>query len=774
MASSSSSTGLTSTGGLNGLGIVGLNSGMDTTSIIQKMMQYDKAPLNQFNQQIQTLQWEATAYQTINTSMASLKDTVSALELQASYNTKSLTNSNNQMVAATAATNAVNGTYTINVTQAATYAYNNSSTNALFPSQIIGTSISKVDISDAQDHFQITVDGQAVDVDLSTLDGKEYTVTGSGNNDSLNDLANAIQDQIAKTTFDNGTVVKVQVTSNNQLDFYTTDGASHNIVLNDSTDNTVLGKLGYTDGAKVTGADTQDSLFLIQSQFTTDGSTFLNNKQQSDKFSFSINGCNFTDLTYGGTTIDSLISQINSSSAGVNAYFDSNTGKLMLTATKSGDYNNGNPGIMITDNDGVLSNLFHITQSTKGDYDNNSATPDTYPAGAVGTNAQFSINGTSFSQASNSVTLKGVTFNITGTGSSAVTVSTNTEDISKKIGDFVTAYNKVLSDMYTQINQKRPTKNDNYYDPLTDDQKSSMSDTEITQWNTLAQQGLLNNDSILLDITNNMRGEMSQAVYNPLTISGATLTGSVTLTDTSNQFTFTVGSDTEQITLDAGTYTADQLKVALQQKLDNTFGTNRVQVSADTMIKGKQLTFTTNNVAMSFSNGTKNNGLNLLGLNSGQSVSASYSTLSQIGITTGDYSENGALHLDTTKLANALESDPDAVMRLLTKNATASLPVTASNSDKQKAAITDGIFVQLFNTLSDSVGRLTDQAGVANSDYSNSTVGKQISNDQTQASDIQDRLDAEESRYWTMFNNMETALSTLNSQMSMITSMLGN
>ena len=116
---------------------------------------------------------------------------------------------------------------------------------------------------------------------------------------------------------------------------------------------------------------------------------------------------------------------------------------------------------------------------------------------------------------------------------------------------------------------------------------------------------------------------------------------------------------TKQITLAANSYSATNLKSALQQQLDATFGLNRVQVG----LNGKQLTFTAQNTAMSVSSGTQNNGLSQLGFSNGASVNSSYSTLSQIGITTGDYSENGELHLDTATLTTALQNDPDGVLR---------------------------------------------------------------------------------------------------------------
>ncbi|HEX3044357.1 MAG TPA: flagellar filament capping protein FliD, partial [Bacillota bacterium] len=109
----------------------------------------------------------------------------------------------------------------------------------------------------------------------------------------------------------------------------------------------------------------------------------------------------------------------------------------------------------------------------------------------------------------------------------------------------------------------------------------------------------------------------------------------------------------------------------LQQKLDSAFGTNRIRVALN---GSNGLTFTSQNAPMTLSNGSQNNGLGLLGFSNGANVKATYSMLSQIGITTGSYTENGKLHLDTQVLQNALANDPDGVLRLLTNSETITPP----------------------------------------------------------------------------------------------------
>ena len=139
MASSSSSSLTTVSGGVNGLGIAGISSGLDTTDLVTKLSQYEQEPIDSENQQIQILQWKENDYRTQNTSLSNLQQTVSNLRLQAAYMTKTVSSSNQQVVNATAGTNGVDGTYSVAVSQLATYATNESSTGFLLNSTLVGS-----------------------------------------------------------------------------------------------------------------------------------------------------------------------------------------------------------------------------------------------------------------------------------------------------------------------------------------------------------------------------------------------------------------------------------------------------------------------------------------------------------------------------------------------------------------------------------------------------------------------------------------------------------
>ncbi len=55
--------------------ITGLNSGLDVDSLVKKMMDAEKRPLNKLNQQKQTLEWKRDAYREVNTQIADMYST---------------------------------------------------------------------------------------------------------------------------------------------------------------------------------------------------------------------------------------------------------------------------------------------------------------------------------------------------------------------------------------------------------------------------------------------------------------------------------------------------------------------------------------------------------------------------------------------------------------------------------------------------------------------------------------------------------------------------
>ncbi|BCV20799.1 flagellar hook-associated protein 2 [Moorella sp. Hama-1] len=261
------------------------------------------------------------------------------------------------------------------------------------------------------------------------------------------------------------------------------------------------------------GSTTTISFILEGSVKDADGSY----KQQT--FSFAA----------GDKTIYDVVNDINSANLGIQASYDSVNNRFMLISPGTGATQHLK---LVSDSNSFLSGTLQLQITSGEKFINQTPTEITSPeALGVGTdytgvNAQFTLNGVTFSEPTNTFTIAGVTYELRQAGTTAnVTVSSDTDAIFNAIKDFVSAYNDVIA----QINSKLSETRHSDYPPLTDDQRAAMSADEIKKWEDMARSGLLQNDPLLDGIVNTMRLSMATIVpgltggqYNTLSSIGIT------------------------------------------------------------------------------------------------------------------------------------------------------------------------------------------------------------------------------------------------------------
>ncbi|TWT27809.1 flagellar filament capping protein FliD [Planomicrobium sp. CPCC 101110] len=123
--------------------------------------------------------------------------------------------------------------------------------------------------------------------------------------------------------------------------------------------------------------------------------------------------------------------------------------------------------------------------------------------------------------------------------------------------------------------------------------------------------------------------------------------------------------------------------------------------------------------------------------------------LSEIGISTGSYSEGGKLFIDEDLLKEKLNSNPDEVMNLFTNKV----------GDRSV-----GVGALVYEELNDVIKKLSERAGSPASTIDNSTISKKIKQMNQEITRWQDKLVRIEDRYWKQFTAMEKAMSQMNSQ----------
>ena len=129
-----------------------------------------------------------------------------------------------------------------------------------------------------------------------------------------------------------------------------------------------------------------------------------------------------------------------------------------------------------------------------------------------GQDAIIKLNGVEFTSSSNTFTVNGLTIEaqaVTGDGDEnavAINTTVDTQGIYDKIKDFLSEYNSVINEI-TKLYNADSAKD---YEPLSDEERESMSDEQIEKWENKIKSALLRRDNSLGNIMNAMVNSMSQ------------------------------------------------------------------------------------------------------------------------------------------------------------------------------------------------------------------------------------------------------------------------
>jgi flagellar hook-associated protein 2 len=220
-------------------------------------------------------------------------------------------------------------------------------------------------------------------------------------------------------------------------------------------------------------------------------------------------------------TVDDIISKFNSSSLGVTMFKD-DSGSLVMTNNKT-----GTAGQILVDPNSI--SFLKDKLGFQVDTTSNILNVDTSKPAQ---DASITLNGYPMTEKSNTFTINGVSYTIKGVTPKDVnnnnipvniSTATDVDSIYNSIKTFVDKYNDVIKKVNDKISEKR----ERDFAPLTDDQRASMNDTQISQWETKAKSGMLSNDSLLSGGLSKMR----QDLYSPVSgVSGYTQLSQIGIT----------------------------------------------------------------------------------------------------------------------------------------------------------------------------------------------------------------------------------------------------
>lgn len=612
--------------------VTGMVSGLDVDSLVASAMEAEMYEYNKVYQDRQLTEWKTDAYQDVISDLSTFEDTYfnylnsdSNMLSMSSYSVMTASSSSSA-VDVKAGDDAFDEQHTLEVTQLPTAASYSSSSSV---SRTVAATAA-VDYSNLDGTLVFDVDGTEKEIDLSGVN-------------SESDLQTAIDKAIGSGK------IAVSTNADGYLEMAVVNGSGVTQVDISDTSDSILTALGFDSGSVLTNRlDTELTLAEINGSMTTPFSFDSNSE-----INLSINGVDFTFSEE--TTLEEMMLEINSSpDAAVTMSYKSSTGTFSIVADQTG-----------------LGDTIELSETGSTFLDSLGLSY------TEGQDAVIILDGETLIRSDNTFSVDDVTYTLNDVTTEAVgiDVSVNTDSAYDMIETFVNAYNDLIDSLESIVSEEY----DNDYPPLTESQKSEMSDDEIESWEQYAKAGVLEDDAYIEDLLSDMRS----ALYEPV---------------------------------------------------------------------------------------------------AGVGIS-----LSDIGITTGDYSEKGKLKIDEDILREALEKDSESVILLFAQeSSTYPGTTTARDLDGGEMAVRyeeEGLMFRLYDAIENKVstqrdangnkGSLLELAGKeGDSSESDNTLYYEYENYTEELFNLEEWLIEKEEELYADYTVMETAITNMNAELEALYSMM--
>lgn len=557
----------------------GLMSGMDTESIIQELVSVKQTKVDDAKKAQTKLQWKQDAWKELNTKLKNLQAKyVANMRFVSSYSKRTTKVSNSNAVSVITGENAVNGVQSLQINQLAKTGYlTGAQIKAADGSSLTAASkLSDLGVT-GEGTFNITAGGKSVDI----------TVNGDS---TISDVLNKLKEAGVNANFD----------AKNQRFFVSASasGADNDfsITASDSTGDAALSTLGlkvgltgdkgdkatlakyqeyaafYVSGddaatlaninkdgritkdidSKVssyleqyksllsTKSDAQKKIDEINEKYkdssldTVENYTKQLEAKQKEKTELEEKIKNLTDGVEKDTAqkeLDTLNEEIKAlSEKKTDAQSLESTQKSITDAdTKIADIQKHITVTEGTDADGNATYTAEATQNLKDQVNNSYLSQAKYASEVItainngsytatgatkvsGQDAMITLNGAEFTGSTNVFEINGLTFTALNETKAGEDITVTTEDDVDGIYDMVKSFLKEYNSIINEMDKLYNADSAKGYEPLTDDEKDAMSDSEVEKYETKIKDALLRRDSNLSTVSSALKEIMSGGV----------------------------------------------------------------------------------------------------------------------------------------------------------------------------------------------------------------------------------------------------------------------
>lgn len=528
----------------------GLASGMDTESIVTELMKVQRLKSTKIENKITMLEWKQEKWKALNTKIYSFyTGSLSKMRMQGSFLAKKATSSNEAKATITAATNAPEGTHSLQVKQLASA--------QIMTSGQMGTDINGKQITSATLLKDLGFD--ANEGSTITINAGQKTVTlDVGKSTTVNDFLTACKNAGLNANYDTSqkrffiSSKESGVNNSFSITMNSSEEAQDRNAIRDflnygslgSTQKSTVDKLlqSYIDPTLVEADRTaiKDSLLKIKHDSVRQSyiNSYINNQDNIDAVTAEERERLEAELPEGETldqkVLDAAVKKKlqEKATAAANAEFEAwkagsaDTSNVfeaaetdlenLLTSYSTDDFDDST--IVKTNSLGLLK-LDEVIKNADGSVTRSTSNSTLVEA----RDAVIILDGVEMNGSSNDFTVNGLTITLKGVTAGANTadpsddeiitvgVTGNSQAIYDSIKDFIKTYNELLKEMNEAYNAVSARG----YDPLTDEQKEAMTDSQIEKWEAKIKDSLLRRDDTLNSILSSMRTILSGSVdYN--------------------------------------------------------------------------------------------------------------------------------------------------------------------------------------------------------------------------------------------------------------------
>lgn len=436
--------------------ISGLNSGLDTESLVAELVSAYKTKTDNYVKAQTKLSWKQEAWKTMSAKTYSFRNSLDKLRFSSAYNLKTTSVSNSSKALITADNNAVNGTQTLQITSLAKTGY-------LTGGKMKSADGSKVTASSTMKDLGVTTEG-----DFS-INGKRVTINGDM---KVSEVVSKLKDAGVNANFDetNQRIFVSSTESGEDADF----------------------SLSALDA---NGAKALSALGLHVKPATN-------------------------DKTYENIAAYSSVKENNSELENILESYDTDASDANpLVSIFAKEYAAASDDVtrssIIKEFKGLIEYAEDVQKKTDDELGYNTSDGDDENGDAAvriyGQDAAITLNGAKFTSSSNSFSINGLTINamaLTDANETlTITTSTDHQGIYDKIKDFLSEYNSLINAMTSSYNAE----NTKEYEPLTSEEKDAMSESEVEKWEEKGKSGILRRDTTLSSLMSAMTGVMAKS-----------------------------------------------------------------------------------------------------------------------------------------------------------------------------------------------------------------------------------------------------------------------